>query len=246
MYVIYRNILILISAALLYMPVSYAAENSRIEDFSTRKERNFINDGNKLFKERKYEKALECYEMALTENALSEAAMYNRALTMYQLGKSAGTPPKDNKLIQDADSIFRKLGENVNNTTIKERSFYNAGNLAFESEAYDKSVAAYKKALKVNPYNQKTRQNLHLALKKKNEQDKDKNNQQQQQQQPQEQQPKEQEQQQQPQQQQPQPKDQLSGNSEQILKAMQAQENKTRKDNEKTENANGLVNPKPW
>ena len=151
MYVIYRNILILISAALLYMPVSYAAENSRIEDFSTRKERNFINDGNKLFKERKYEKALECYEMALTENALSEAAMYNRALTMYQLGKSAGTPPKDNKLIQDADSIFRKLGENVNNTTIKERSFYNAGNLAFESEAYDKSVAAYKKALKVNP-----------------------------------------------------------------------------------------------
>ncbi len=70
--------------------------------------------------------------------------------------------------------------------------------------------------------------------------------QQQQQQQPQEQQPKEQEQQQQPQQQQPQPKDQLSGNSEQILKAMQAQENKTRKDNEKTENANGLVNPKPW
>lgn len=178
MYVIYRNILILISAALLYMPVSYAAENSRIEDFSTRKERNFINDGNKLFKERKYEKALECYEMALTENALSEAAMYNRALTMYQLGKSAGTPPKDNKLIQDADSIFRKLGENVNNTTIKERSFYNAGNLAFESEAYDKSVAAYKKALKVNPYNQKTRQNLLLALKKKNEQDKDKNNQQ--------------------------------------------------------------------
>ena len=98
MYVIYRNILILISAALLYMPVSYAAENSRIEDFSTRKERNFINDGNKLFKERKYEKALECYEMALTENALSEAAMYNRALTMYQLGKSAGTPPKDNKI----------------------------------------------------------------------------------------------------------------------------------------------------
>lgn len=138
------------------------------------------------------------------------------------------------------------MGENVNNTTIKERSFYNAGNLAFESEAYDKSVAAYKKALKVNPYNQKTRQNLLLALKKKNEQDKDKNNQQQQQQQPQEQQPKEQEQQQQPQQQQPQPKDQLSGNSEQILKAMQAQENKTRKDNEKTENANGLVNPKPW
>lgn len=229
-----------------FMP---ASAQQKVEDQTTRKERNYIKRGNELYNERQYEQALQCYEYALAENALSEAARYNSALAMYQLGKTAGTPAKENPIIQQADSIFLTLGEKAQNANIKERSYYNAGNLAFEAENYDRSIAAYKKTLKLNPNNTKARQNLLLALQKKNEnQDQDKNKDQQQQQQDQQdeqQKPQNQDQQQQPQQQKPQPK-QMSGNSEQILKAMQAQENKTRKENEKAENANGYVNPKPW
>lgn len=222
----------------------------RVEDMTTRKERNFIKRGNELYNERQYEQALECYEYALVENALSEAAQYNRALAMYQLGKTAGTPAKENPIIHEADSSFRVLAERAKDANIKEKSYYNAGNLAYEAENYDQSIAAYKKALKLNPANLKTRQNLLLALRKKNEnQDKNQDQQQQQQQnQDQDQQQDKQNEQQQPQQPQPQQpqQKQMSGNSEQILKAMQAQENKTRKDNEKPETANGYVNPKPW
>lgn len=244
---IFNRYIILLIGLTFMLPLGVSAQK-KVEDLTTRKERNFINRGNSLYSERQYEKALECYEMALIENAFSEAAQYNRALAMYQIGKTAGTPAKENPIIQEADSVFRVLGEKATDATIKERSYYNAGNLAFESEDYDRSIAAYKKALKLNPNNTKTRQNLLIALKKRDENDKDKNQDQQdqqQQQQDQQQQQQEKQQEQQPQQQ-PQQKQQMSGNSEQILKAMQAQENKTRKENEKTENANGYYNPKPW
>ena len=218
------------------------------EDNTTLKERHYVNQGNELYKEKNYTGALECYEMALGENSLSDAALYNKALTMYRLSQESGAPAKESTVLQEADSIFLQVGSATSNSMIKERAYYNAGNLAYESENYDKSIAAYKNALKVNPNNTKARQNLLLALNKKNEnnQQQNQNQQQQQQQQNQEQDKKEQQQPQQQPQSQPQQKKEISGNSEQILKAMQAQENKTRKDSEKTENASGYVNPKPW
>ncbi len=217
------------------------------EDQTTRKERNYVHRGNDLYNSKDYEGALEYYELALMENAMSDAAQYNKALAMYKLSQEAGVPAKENKVIQEADSIFLQVGKSTQNSLIKERAFYNAGNLAYEAEDYDKSIAAYKNALKVNPNNKKTRQNLLLALNKKNENNQqDKQDQQQQQQDQQDQKQQQDQQQQQQPESQPQQKKEISGNSEQILKAMQAQENKTRKDNEKTENASGYVNPKPW
>ncbi len=236
-------------AAILLLSASgsvFAADKA--ENPSTRKERYYVNEGNKLYKDKDYQGALQCYEMALMENALSDAAQYNKALAMYKMAQESGAPAKESNVHHEADSIFLNVAKSTDNAMLREKAFYNAGNLAYEAEEYDKSIAAYKNSLKVNPNNRKARQNLLLALNKKNE-NQDQQDQQQQQQQQQDdkkdQQQQEQQQQEQPQSQ-PQPKQELSGNSEQILKAMQAQENKTRKDNEKTENAAGYVNPKPW
>lgn len=241
----YHKILILIAMLSVFHAAS--AADARIENQSTRKERNYVNRGNELFNAKDYQGALECYELALIENSLSDAALYNKALAMYKLSQEAGVPAKENKVIGEADSLFLQVGKSTQNALIKEHAFFNAGNLAYEAENYDRSVAAYKNALKVNPNNTKARQNLLLALNKKNENDKnDKQDQQQQQQQDQQNQQQQDQQQQQQPDSQPQQKKEMSGNSEQILKAMQAQENKTRKDNEKTENASGYVNPKPW
>ena len=128
-----RYILLLTGVIFLLSP--YMSAQQKVEDLTTRKERNYINRGNSLYNERQYEKELECYELALLENAFSEAAQYNRALAMYQIGKTAGTPAKENPIVQEADSVFRVLGEKATDPTIKERSYYNAGNLAYESEA---------------------------------------------------------------------------------------------------------------
>lgn len=243
--ILYRTLL---AVALLLPTTSTALAANKAEDTSTRKERYYVNEGNKLYKNKDYQGALECYEMALMENALSDAAQYNKALAMYKMAQESGAPAKESSVHHEADSIFLNVAKSTDNALLREKAFYNAGNLAYESEEYDKSIAAYKNSLKVNPNNRKARQNLLLALNKKNEnQDQQQQNQQQQQQDDKKDQQQQQEQQQQEQpQSQPQQKQELSGNSEQILKAMQAQENKTRKDNEKTENAVGYVNPKPW
>jgi len=243
-----NKIIKLILPAMLSIVACAAHAQQKQEDNTTRKERNYVKRGNDLYKSKDYKGALQYYELALQENANSDAAMYNKALSMYRLSQESGAPAKENKVIAEADSIFLQVGKSTHNTLIKERAYYNAGNLAYEAENYDRSIAAYKNALKVNPNNLKARQNLLLALNKKNENNKQQNQQPQPQQQ-QDQQDKKDKKDQKPQEQpqsQPQQKKEISGNSEQILKAMQAQENKTRKENEKTDNASGYVNPKPW
>ena len=63
---------------------------------STRKERNFIYEGNQFYNNKQYKNAIESYNMALQENPSSEQALYNRALSMIQLGSDGNL--KDEKM----------------------------------------------------------------------------------------------------------------------------------------------------
>lgn len=235
------------------------------EPQSTRKERNKILKANDAFKNKDYDQAIKLYYEALEENPFSERAKYNLAVSMVKradeiggAGGNSNTAQPDTISIimkHQADSIFRELYESSAENLTKENAIYNSGNLLFSENQYAMSIEQYKKALRLNPNNNNARHNLRLAQlklqqqqqqnqeqqeqnKQENEQkeEKDKNEQKQQPPQQQEQQP------QQPQQQKP-----KQSNAENILNAVQQNEDKTRERLEKQQQSVGSRHhEKPW
>ncbi|MDE5629273.1 MAG: tetratricopeptide repeat protein [Muribaculaceae bacterium] len=213
-------------------PLPPALNNTPSESY--RNERNAIREGNKLFEEGQFHKAIEAYDRALLVNAGSIRARYNKARALLELqtednkGTEADTRVQAQKLLEELLSDARSYDKEV-----AEKAYYNLGNLAFNDGNYDASIEMYKDALRLEPSNMQTRENLRLAQLKKeqqenqsqdqNEQKEDKQEQQQQQQQEQQQQ---EQQQQQQQEQQPKP---VTNSAQQILQSMQNKENSTRK-----------------
>ncbi len=219
---------------------------------SYKAERNAIRSGNKAFEKEQYHSALEDYDKALQVNAGSIRARYNKAVTLLQLQSD------DNKGTQNdprvaAAQLFAELIPDAKNydMPIAEKAYYNLGNIAFNDEQYDRAIEMYKSALRIEPANMQTRENLRLAqLKKEEQENQDQNqnqDQQQQEQQQQEQQQQQQEQQQQEQQQQQQQQQPMTQSAQQILQSMQNKENQTRKKvNEQEQPAGRPQTDKPW
>ncbi len=161
-------------ATILIMLIS--AINCYAEDTSTKKERNFIKDGNEKYESGNYSDAEVLYKKALEQNGMSDIANFNKASALM---KQSGNTPADspNNPLVVADSIFNALSQSSNNTQIKESSYYNLGNIAFDKQDYQKSISMYKHALRINPNNDDARDNLRLAQLKLKEQqnNKDKN-----------------------------------------------------------------------
>lgn len=215
---------------------------------TTRHERNFIIEGNKLYNEERYADAEVAYRKALQENAMNEIAQFNLAASLLRQGSASGETQ------QEAMKILQNLTRDAENISIAEKAFYNLGNIAFNGQDYAKSIELYKNALRRNPDNDNARDNLRLAQKRLEEQqnqnqdqnqdqdkkDQDKKDQEKDQQQNQNQnqnqdknkdQNQDQQQQQQDQQQQQQQQQQggiSQQNAEKILKAMENEENATR------------------
>lgn len=217
---------------------------------STRHERNYIVEGNKLYHEERYSEAEVAYRKALEENAMNEIAQFNLAASLLRQGSASGETQKE------ASTILQNLTRDAENIAIAEKAFYNLGNIAFNSQDYAKSIELYKNALRRNPDNDDARENLRLAQKRLQEQqnqnqdqnqdqqnqdqdkkDQDKQNQDQNQDQNKDQDKKDdqkdqQQQQPQNQDQKQQPQNQQGGiskqNAEKILKAMENEENATR------------------
>lgn len=222
---------------------------------SYKTERNDIRRGNALFKEDKFYEALEAYDEALKENGSSIRARFNKAVTLLQLqnddnkGTSADPRVQAQKLFGDLISDAMQFDKDI-----AEKAYYNLGNMAFNDEQYDQSIECYKSALRIDPNNMQTRENLRLAQLKKQEQEQNQDQQDQQQEDQQQQQQQEQQdqqdQQQDQQEQQPQPQDQkpMTNSAQQILQTMQNKENATRKKVQaKEEPATGRPQPeKPW
>ena len=222
------------------------AGNAPARDTSTRKERNFIRQGNKHYNDKHFADAEILYRKALEENELSEAGQYNLALSLIRQAGNAD-PNNGNNPMAEAQALLNDLARTANNDLIAERSFYNLGNM-------------YKGALRKNPDNDKARENLRLAqLKrqqqqdqqdnKQDKQDQDQQQQQQQQNQPDQQNPqdKNEDKDQQPQQpqdkKQQQPQQQQGGisdaNAAKILKTMENEENATRRKIQEMEKKEG-------
>lgn len=230
---------------------------------STRKERILIKDGNALYRSQKFAEAKVKYRDALNENGSSAVAQFNLALCNVNLARIN----KDNdsiskKLLSDASAAFMKVAElGKENPSLASKSNYNMGNLQFESENYQAAIQLYKQALRLDPDFENARRNLRIAqLKLQNqqqdkkdqnmdkdqeqqkdqEQNKDKQDQDQQDQDQQNQDKQNQDQQNKDQQnQQPQPNELSDQAAQQILNAVENNEQKARQSSNKGPKAAG-------
>ncbi len=143
----------------------HAADNS---DSSTRKERNYIREGNSLYDEKRFADAEVAYRKALEENAMSETAMYNLAAALIRQSGNAD-PNSDNNPMSEAQSLLQGVAQSAQDISIAEKAFYNLGNMAFNQQQYDQAINMYKGALRKNPDNDKARENLRLAQLKRQE-----------------------------------------------------------------------------
>lgn len=143
------------------------------QDPSTKAERNFIRNGNKLFEEKNYAEAEVEFNKALQANPSSAVAAYNLALT---LAMQAG-PNDSTGIIQHADSLFNFAASITKDKQLKAMAHYNMGNLAYNSNQFDKAINDYKNALRAMPSDDDARYNLRMAQLKLQEQQQNQQNQ---------------------------------------------------------------------
>lgn len=217
----------LILTALVILPLS--AQNS------TRKERQLVSKGNKLYTERKFVEAASIYEEALKENAHSASARYNLGLAQIrQVNNPMDTTPKTVEILGKARKNLQEVANRAKDRPgIASKANYNLGNLEFNIKEYAKAVDYYKQALRIDPDDDNARKNLRIAQKQldKQNQDKQNNDQNQNKDQQQNQQQDKQNQQQDQNKEKEQPKDNKNINqqtAERILQAMDNKENQTR------------------
>lgn len=214
---------------------------------SLKAERNYIKEGNKAFEAGNFREALVLYDKALAVNPASDVATYNKGLSYIHLSNPDNRGQKNDPLVTGAELLDKSSKSKI--PAVAEKSFYNLGNLAYNENKFQESIEYYKEALRINPDNFKTRQNLRLAQKMlenqdqnqnkddQNKDDQDKKDQDQKQDQQQQQQ-----QEQQKQQEQPQP----TQNSQQLLQSVQNKENATRKKVNQPPKGGRRTTSKPW
>lgn len=134
---------------------------------STKRERNAIKEGNKLYVDKRYAEAEVAYKKALEENPDNATAQFNLA-SSYLKQRGEDLTNKEDSLIRTADAMLAKVAQNEK---LAEPSFYDRGNIAYKAEDYASAIEMYKNALRRNPENNQARENLRLAQLKKQEQD---------------------------------------------------------------------------
>ncbi|MDR0547250.1 MAG: tetratricopeptide repeat protein [Dysgonamonadaceae bacterium] len=125
-----------------------------------------IRAGNKDYKKENYTDASVEYQRALEANAHSTEAAYNLGNTFYKQGKG-----------KEAMEQYIAVTNNETDKTKLAKAWHNVGNICLSSalskevqpqekgELLNKSIEAYKKALRNNPKDDETRYNLALAQK---------------------------------------------------------------------------------
>ena len=182
-------------------------------------DRQYIREGNKLFRKGDFAKAEVSYRKALEKNDRNPQAIYN-------LGNALMGQQKDSAAVAQ----FENAAKAETNPLRKSKAYHNMGVICQTKKMFAEAIEAYKQSLRLNPDDDETRYNLELCKRQQKNQDQQQNqNQQQQQQDKNKQDDKQQEQQKQEQekkQEQQQPK-MSKDNAEQLLNAAMQQEKQT-------------------
>lgn len=129
-----------------------------------------IREGNKLYHDRQFEKAMPAYQKAVEQNPKNFTARYNLANARFRTGN-----------LPDAEKAYGDLIENTSDNKYKEKGYYNKGVTFTKQQKLQESIDAYKDAIKLDPTDEDARFNLQKALTEQKKQ----NQSQQQQKQPQ-------------------------------------------------------------
>ena len=144
---------------------------------STKKERNHISSGNKLYNEKRYAEAEVEYRKALQENPMSYVAAFNLATTMLRQGNGTAAVDDEKNPANKAMQELQKLAETCPDKNLVAKACYDLGNIAYSRQEYDQAIELYKNALRRNPADNQARTNLRLAQLKKKEQEQQKQDQ---------------------------------------------------------------------
>ena len=181
-------------------------------------DRQYLRQGNKLFRGGDPANAEVSYRKALEKNDRNPQAHYN-------LGAALLAQNKDSAAVAE----FEKASKMETDPLLKSQSFHNMGVICQKHQMFGEAIEAYKQSLRLNPHDDETRYNLQLCKHQQKNQKQDKKDQQQQQNQQKQDQKQEKnkdQKQDKPKQEQQQP--QMSkDNAEQLLNAAMQQEKQT-------------------
>lgn len=134
-------------------------------------DRQLIREGNRLYRQKQFEKAEEKYKKAVAANESNPVANYNLGCAMMMMRKDSL-----------AAKQFILAGKLEKDKTRRSKSYHNLGVIFQNNQIYDQAIEAYKESLRDNPTDNQTRYNLALCQKMLKKQPQKQNQQQNQQQ----------------------------------------------------------------
>lgn len=192
-------------------------------DANAQSDRQFIRQGNRLFRQQAYDKAETEYRKALSKNDANPQALYNLGCALMMQNKDSA-----------AVGQYELAAKVEKNKLRKAKIYHNMGVICQKHQLYGDAVKAYEESLRNNPTDDETRYNLALCKRQQknqqqqgggqnNKQNKDKQKQQKQQQ------DKQNKDKQQDQKQQQQQEQMSKENAEQLLNAAMQEEKETQR-----------------
>lgn len=130
-----------VAVALLIICSSVNAQNA-----STR-------NGNKFYKEGKYDRAIAEYQKAAASNSSGPVPKYNLGNAYYR-----------SKQYNQSEGTYQQLLNETKDASLKQRTYYNKGVSLSRQSKLEESIEAYKDAVKLDPADQDARMNLQKAL----------------------------------------------------------------------------------
>ncbi len=126
--------------------------NSTLFAQSTNK---LLRQGNKEYKEQKYNNATESYTKALQQAPKEVRGYFNLGDTYFMMNQ-----------LDKAKEMYQQSATLSTNAEIKAKAYYNIGNAHYKQEKWQESVNAYKQSLKYNPKDKDAKYNLMMAMAK--------------------------------------------------------------------------------
>ena len=144
------------TAALFLLALSASAQDAR----------QYVRQGNKLYRAGDYVNAEVAYSKAAAKDSLNAQAAYN-------LGNALMMQQKDSSAIVQ----FQKAARLESNPLRRSQSYHNMGVICQKKRLFSEAIEAYKQSLRLNPNDDETRYNLVLCQRQQKEQQQDKNQQ---------------------------------------------------------------------
>lgn len=122
--------------------------------FAQDDEQKLVREGNKKYKENKFTEAQKNYLEALGKKGNSYRGAFNLGDAYYKQGK-----------YKEASDQFEMLTQRKTGNDTLSKVYHNLGNSYLKQKEFEKSISAYKNALKKNTSDEETRYNLAYAQK---------------------------------------------------------------------------------